>query len=241
MSPDTLAAGRHSDFFGDLFYNVDAICRFFAFCVKENFRLHPRKCTLFVTEVRWRSRLIRPHGISFDPRLLDSIRHMPCPHTGADLQQFLCAMHWMRPGIPKFSTIVGPLASLHKHIYVIARKRRRRAAAKVFPKPVGWEDRHCKSLAARQRALEHQVALAHVDLTECLCVFTDATDLLRTGGITQAPCDNLNLPVQDQRHEPLAFLSERLRGSELRWSTVGKKAYATMVTVDRMHWLLATN
>jgi hypothetical protein len=52
--------------------------------------------------VRWCGRLISAAGSKFDPRRIEGILKMSPPSTGADLQQFLCALNWMRTAIPAF-------------------------------------------------------------------------------------------------------------------------------------------
>lgn len=65
--------------------HICVVTRFFDFCGKFNFKLHPRKCTLFASSFRWCGRVISPIGILFDPRRIDRIRQLYQPKTGADL------------------------------------------------------------------------------------------------------------------------------------------------------------
>lgn len=80
----------------------------------------------------------------------------------------------MQPGVPEFSTVIGPFQSFMENVYVVARERNLRNVTKVSLVSHGWNDTHKKSFEACQRALEHQVTLAHFDLSKRLCVFTDA-------------------------------------------------------------------
>lgn len=95
---------------------------------------------LYATSVRRCGRLIVLDGINFDPRRFDGIRIMACPSTGSELQQFICAIQWMRSGISKFLTIIGAFAIGMERVYAVARKRIRRAVAKVFLESVGWSN-----------------------------------------------------------------------------------------------------
>ena len=73
-------------------------------------------------------------------------------------------------------------------------------------------------------------------------VFTDASDLHRGGVITQVPDDDLSAHHGDpakMRHEPLAFLRESFRGSQLRWPTLDKEASAIITELyKRTNWFL---
>lgn len=91
-----------------------------------------------------------------------------------------------------------------------------------------------------QQAVEHQVTLAHRDANQRLCVYTDASDFLRSGIVTQVPPIDISKPYAKQRHQPLAFLSGHFSGPQIRWSILEKEAFAIMATTERMHWLLAT-
>ena len=51
---------------------------------------------------------------------------------------------------------------------------------------------------------------------------------------------DINKTHQQQRHAPLAFLSDRFDKTQLGWAVLEKEAYAVMNTLDRMHWLAAT-
>ena len=83
--------------------------RFFQMCRDYNLKLHPGKCVLFSKMVRWCGRLISFNGVRFDPRRVQALHDMALPVTGADLQQFVCALNWMRTSIPSFATLISPL------------------------------------------------------------------------------------------------------------------------------------
>jgi hypothetical protein len=93
---------------------------FFLLCRQHNLKLHPGKCVLFATEVRWCGRLISSAGVRFDPRRAQGLLDLPAPTTGADLQQFVCALNWMRTSIPSFATLIAPLQILLESVYQAA-------------------------------------------------------------------------------------------------------------------------
>lgn len=95
----------------------DSIESFFDMCAKYNLRLHPGKCVLFSSSVRWCGRLISKDGVRYDPRGLNALQPMEPPTTGAHLQQFLCALQWVKNGIPNFVNLVSGLHKLMENIY----------------------------------------------------------------------------------------------------------------------------
>lgn len=217
-----------------------AIRNLFQLCAHYNIKLHPDKCVLFCNETRWCGRIVSKDGIRFDPRRLEGIQNMEEPATGSQLQQFVCAMQWMRNAIPNFSNLVRPLMELLEIVYERAGKRTKISSAKIKLSEIGWSQEHRLVFEQCKAALANQVTLAHRDVSKRLCVYTDACDTVWSGVITQVPYEDLTNRHDDQRHEPLAFLSGHFSGSQLRWSIIEKEAYAVMATSDRMHWLLAT-
>lgn len=63
---------------------------------------------------------------------------MSQPQTGADIQQFVCVMKWMRAAIPEFSTIIRPLAYLLEKVYAQVGKRTCLAAGRVALQNDRW-------------------------------------------------------------------------------------------------------
>jgi Reverse transcriptase (RNA-dependent DNA polymerase) len=86
--------------------------RFFTLWRELNLKLHPGKCSLHATEAKWCGCLVSAAGVRFDPRLSQDLRDMPIPLRGADRQQFVCALNWMRSALPQFYTLVSPLHHL---------------------------------------------------------------------------------------------------------------------------------
>jgi len=104
---------------------------------------------------------------------------------------------------------------------------------------VGWNQDLSGTFQDCKDALAAQVKLAHRDGSKRLCVFTDASDGVWSGLVTQVPYVELNLPNNERNHEPLAFLSGRFDATQLRWSILEKEAFAIMATTERMHWILS--
>ena len=217
-----------------------AIQKFFGLCVEYNIKLHPGKCTLFSKEIRWCGRLISAEGIRYDPRRLDGLLSMEPPTTGANLQQFICALQWVKQGIPNFSELILPLHDFMEHIYGLTSNRTKRSVSRIQLKKHGWGNKELDAFESCKQALANQVTLAHRDPTQRLCVYTDASDFVWSGIVTQVPSNDVSKPYKEQRHAPIAFLSGQFDATQLGWSTLEKEAFAVMNTLDRMHWLVST-
>ncbi len=110
----------------------------------------------------------------------------------------------MRTSIPNYSQLVAPLMQLlDVAAKTIDGSRKKIKLAKVTLSSVGWSDDHDACFAATKAALQAIVPLAHPTSDKVLCLFTDASDGFWGAVATQVPHDDMNLPVSDQRHEPL--------------------------------------
>eukprot|EP00644_Phytophthora_capsici_P005004 jgi/Phyca11/96647/e_gw1.1.158.1 len=110
--------------FGDLFNNglliwIDDLLRYadspeellrilrsvLLICEKKGLKLNPKKCKFFMTEALWCGRVVSADGVRHDPARIDALRQMPVPSTGQELQQFICALNWMRTSLPAFNKL----------------------------------------------------------------------------------------------------------------------------------------
>jgi Reverse transcriptase (RNA-dependent DNA polymerase) len=192
----------------------DHLHMFFTLCRKFNIKLHPGKCVLFSLVVRWCGRLISAEGSKFDPRRIDGLLKMSPPSTGADLQQFLCALNWMRTAIPAFTTLVSPLHTLLELAYSRADGKRTKAAvARITLSEVGWTCAHAAAFEKCQSALANARTLAHPSPDKRICLYTGGSQDFWSSITTQVLPEDLDLLPEQQRHEPLKFLSGSFTGS----------------------------
>lgn len=160
------------------------------------------------------------------------------PTNGAKLQQFVCALQWMRSAIPSFSSLVKPLLEVLESVYACAGRRTQGAVGRILLPLFGWGSVHDDCFQACKTALTHQVTLCHYRDVHRLCVNTDASDFIWAGIVTTVPPADLAFPYVDQRHEPLCFLRGDFTGSQMGLSILEKEHFSILSTVERMHWLL---
>ena len=82
--------------------------------------------------------------------------------------------------------------------------------------------------------------LSHPKAKCRVLMFPDASDLFWGSCVTQVPAEEMrrDVPVEEMSQEPLGFVSGVLKGSELRWPTVDKEAFAVVSTFKRLDYLL---
>ena len=202
---------------------LESIRSFFEVCKDYNLKLHPSKCTVFATEIRWCGRLVSAQGIRYDPRRLEGLLSMEPPSSGSNLQQFVCALQWVKQGIPNFTELVAPLHEFMERVYDHVGKRTKRAVTRVRLDTLGWGKTELDAFESCKHALAHQVTLAHRDPSQRLCVYTDASDMAWSGIITKVQHVQVHWSHVEQEHSLLAFLSGRFDATQLGWSVLEKK------------------
>jgi RNase H-like domain found in reverse transcriptase len=110
---------------------------------------------------------------------------MPQPTTGADLQQFTCALNWMRSAIPDFARLISPLTSLLERVYARSGARTRAAAKRISLSEEGWDTVHDTVFSAYNQSLIDSCRLSHRDTNKPLCLYTDASEHYWASILTQ--------------------------------------------------------
>jgi hypothetical protein len=166
---------------------------------------------------------------------------MEPPTKGDELLQLVCAAGWMRHAIPDFTRLVAPLHKVLEEVYTLAGGRRtKRAAAKILLEDTSWKNGTAmQSFDDLKAALANSVTLAHRDVHKRLCLFTDASDTHWASVLTQVPLEDMASSVDQQRHEPLAFMSGVFSGPSSRWSTIEKEGFAIVESLQKLEYLCA--
>lgn len=162
------------------------------------------------------------------------------PTNGGHLQQFLCALQWVRSAIPQFNKLTEPLHIYMERVFQISGRRTKRSVSQVNLNAHGWSKVERDCFERCKKALAHQVTRTHRDESKRLCVYTDASDHTWSGIMTQIPLEDMVLKHSEQKHELLAFLSGRFNETQLRWSILEKEGFAIIVPLEKVHWMCAT-
>jgi Reverse transcriptase (RNA-dependent DNA polymerase) len=147
----------------------------FSLCAKHGLKLHARKCVLFAKTARGCGRLISGNCVKFDPARLQGLLDMPGSTSGADLQQFMCALNWMQSSMPMYNALVSPLNSFLETVYAAAGARTKKAAGKTNLRDLGWNASHTEAFQQCKGALAAAATLVHPRDEMRFCVFTDAS------------------------------------------------------------------
>lgn len=118
---------------------------------------------------------------------------MSTPKAGADLQQFIYSIHWIRSSILDCSPAISPLAKFVKTVYKMAAKRTLLPVAGISLKSHHCDQEHIRAFLACKQAFKCKVTFSHVDKSEQLCINTDATEFLCAGVVAQIPIGDMSL------------------------------------------------
>jgi hypothetical protein len=85
------------------------------------------------------------------------------------------------------------------------------------------------------------MTLAFPDLDKRICVLTDAFDRFYAGLVTQIDWEQLDLPMEEQDHQPLAFLSGEFKGAKQRWTVPEKEGFDIVDIITKVDYLLLSH
>ncbi|OWZ13442.1 RNA-directed DNA polymerase [Phytophthora megakarya] len=136
-------------------------------------KLNAKKTSLYQTQVKWCGKLIDGQGIRHDPERINSLRALPYPCTAGELQQFICAINWMRDSIIDFARQVEPLQR-RLDTALASTRRTKRAAANIAIELTVDERRAFDQV---KDALANAITLDFPDDTSTTCLLTEASDV----------------------------------------------------------------
>lgn len=139
--------------------------------------------------------------------------------------------------IPDFNRRVEPLNEVLEAAYLKAGRRTKRAIKGMCLRNLSWGAIHETVFQSLQNSLRKAVKLSYPKDGKELCVYTDASDKFWSGLVTQTDPELLQLPLEEQQHEPLAFLGSEFRKAELNWSTFEKEGFAIFQTFEKLYYI----
>jgi hypothetical protein len=149
-------------------------------------------------------------------------------------------VNWMRSAIPNYSKRVAPLQAALAKVFEGKSRKTKKAAAAVSLIHL-WGPEEQAAFKDLQAAIMESMTLAFPDPDKRICVLMDASDRFYAGLVTQIDEDQLDLPMEEQDHQPLAFLSGEFKGAQLRWTLPKKEGFAIVDTVTKVDYLLLSH
>ena len=145
--------------------------------------------------------IVSGEGIAADPEKTRAISELKPPTNVAELRRFLGVTNYYRQLIEQYADIAAPLQ------YLIRKGV-----------PWIWTDQCQTAFADLKLALVSSDVMAHPVIGDPYLLYTDASDKAIGAILVQKDSNGIERPIQ--------YVSRALKGSELKWSTIEKEAYA---------------
>lgn len=203
------------------------------------------KCTFFSKSVEFLGFIVTPNGVVMDPVRVQTIREWPEPTCYRDIQVFLGFANFYRRFIYNYSAIVRPLLD-HMTAAQVPPADQTGPDGKPIPRktkkgPTKWYAQWSWPEAVRQAFLEirerftQAPVLQHFDPNKPIMVITDASEFAMAAICLQPQSSS----VETERHwKPIAYLSKKFVGPQVRWHTHDKELYAIVESFSQWrHYL----
>lgn len=204
----------------------------------RRFKVNANKVTFYEARILFVGRVFTADGVHFNPDFINTVANMPCPSSASDLQQFLATANWMRQAVGRYAELVAPLQAILTAALRVVPGASKAARARLCLRDHGWTSTHDDCVARIKSAIVQATMLSYPRPDYAVCVFTDASDLYWSGIVTQCLPSELEKPILDQQHLPLAFFSGPFQGAALRYAMVEKEGLAMVATCTKASYLL---
>ncbi|KAF0771627.1 hypothetical protein AaE_002421 [Aphanomyces astaci] len=132
---------------------VVALENFFDQVAHFGFKLSPSKTKLYTHEVKWCGRIISGEGVKQDPERIQHLCAIPYPTNAGDLQQFVCAVNWLRDSMTEYEQTVDPLQQcLTKALEGKGKGKKKRIASGVHLELTDSEKKAFDAVKSKLRA-----------------------------------------------------------------------------------------
>ena len=165
--------------------------------------LQPSKCYLGYADLQFVGKVISQEGLRMSQSNIQLVLDLPCPTVSKQLKSFLGLVNYFRDFIRNQSTIVRPL-----HALLTNYQRTKR---------IVWTPEATSAFNEIKEQVSKCTTIHFISDTAPITLHTDASDYGIGGYLFQ---------TIDGKDYPVAFVSKSLSGSQLRWSTIQKEAYA---------------
>ena len=182
-----------------------------------NITLNPKKCRFGMPSVEYVGHVIDEHGITFTPEKKGEVLNFPLPQRQQEMLQFLGLVNYFRRHLGQMTELTQPLRDM---VDMQNYKKKKR---------LEWTP----ELEALFYQVRDKVAacpkLYYPDSNGKIVIETDASDYGIGCYIYQ---------IRDGVQWPIRFMSHKLTGAQLNWSTIEKECFAIYYSIKKFHNIL---
>ncbi|KAG9389657.1 Zinc knuckle [Carpediemonas membranifera] len=200
--------------FGETVEEYEANLRHVMDRVRERkIKLNEKKCAFNLDEVEYLGWTVSKEGRSVPEWRVEGVQKLAPAHNVSDVRALLGIFNFFAKFIPGYADLAEPI---------------RRMELKDAPP---WGPDQDRALEALKKAVTSAPVLTHPDPAKRLALYTDASDK-GVGAVL--------MQEDEGGKRPIMFLSKALSGSQRRWSTYRKEAFAIVHAIRKARRLLAT-
>lgn len=168
------------------------------------------KCCFCRPSLKYLGFVVDSKGLRTNPEKVECVANYQLPSELKELRRFLGMASWYRRFVPKFAELAAPLHSLTK--------------GKV--RTLKWNDTAIRAFEQLKTELIKSPVLAIPDFTKTFIIQCDASNLAIAAVLVQKD-DETN------SDRPIAYISRKLRGAELNYSTTEKECLAVVFAIEK--------
>ena len=168
------------------------------------------KCNFELPEIELLGFTVSAQGIRPQRDKVQAISDLVAPTDVKGVRSFLGMVGYYRQCITGFATLALPLTELTK-----------------IRQPFIWGPEQQEAFNVLKLALVSSPILAHPDPTRPYTLYTDASDKAIGAILVQTDAHSIERVI--------AYLSHKLSGTQLRWPTIEKEAFAVVYALKRLH------
>lgn len=172
-------------------------------------KVKPSKCEFAKEEINLLGYRVGKDGIRADPEKVRAIEELDPPSSVTHVRSFLGMANYYRQCIPNFAEVAAPLVQLTK-------KNNR----------FKWEEEEAEAFQKLKRLLTSSHVMAAPQPGRPYRLYTDACNYAVGGILVQEDDEGVERVIQ--------YISHQLSGSQLRWATIEKEAYAVVYAIEKL-------
>ncbi|XP_067139029.1 uncharacterized protein [Centruroides vittatus] len=184
----------------------------------NGFTVNVAKCQFAQPHIKYLGHIVGSGHHNPDPDRVKAITELEAPKTKKQMRSFLGICGYYRDYIEGFANVTAPLTNLLN----------RRS-----PNVIYWDPVATRAFCAIKERLGKVPFLHAPDPESPYVLFTDASEHAVGACLAQMSPEN--------KERPVAFASRKLRGSELRWATIEKEAFAVVWALKKFHYWVYGN
>lgn len=167
------------------------------------------KCNFVRPSLKYLGYIVDGKGLRTDPEKVECFANYKLPKKIKELRRFLGMASWYRRFVPKFAEIAAPLHSL----------------TRGNVRTLKWNDSAARAFEKLKGELIKSPVLAIPDFSKPFSIQCDASNHAIAAVLVQKDDEN--------NDRPIAYVSRKLRGPEVNYTTTEKECLAIIFAVEK--------